>query len=186
MNIAVILSNKNLQITCDCIKVFQQSNLIDAIVAVAPEEEQDALEELLEQADISKYADFAPSADTRQLSVYAGLATAREVVDWYEVPAEIGGYIQVGVRDEIEDPQDLVVIYPAGKACADSDQIARGIECATEAEGAFIRLSPKNVLEVYELDRLLAIYDGMLGTEWNNAADSVQIAVSHGMDVREC
>ena len=181
MNIAVLLIKKNIANVKKIVKTFQNNSLVDAIVLTAPINTQEVLEELMDQEKISKYAEFAPYAPTHQLSVYSGLTMAKEVSAWYEVPDEIGGYIHVGVKEDAEETNHYVILYSVSGEQLPPEQITRCVEKAHHADGAYIRLSPKQLIEVYKLDRLLSIYDGMPDEQLDQTPDSVEIAEEHGM-----
>ena len=182
MNIAVIILEKN-KMQCDCVKAFQKHNRIDAIVVVADEKDQDMLDEWMEKEHISKLADYAPIGVIRQQSVYSGIAVAREVVGWYEVPDEIGGYIHVGAKEESEDIKDIVVIHDAAASEVSEKAITECINGALECDGA--ASSAGHTPEAYKLDQLLAVYDGLSDEELSDDIECGKLAEQHGMLIKK-
>lgn len=195
-------------IICYCLETFQRHNKIDAIVIVAEEQYQEMLDEWMEKEQISKFADYAPAGKTRQHSIYAGIAVAREVVEWYEVPDEIGGYIRVGVQEETEDFKDIVIIHDAARPCVSEQMITDCIEGAMECDGAMPVITVKDTVyqstdgktisgllnrdelfagqapEAFKLDPYLAIHDAMSDEEMENVRGSSEIAYKCGMKIK--
>lgn len=195
-------------IICYCLETFQRHNMIDAIVIVAEEQYQEMLDEWMEKEEISKFADYAPAGRTRQHSIYSGISVAREVVDWYEVPDEIGGYIHVGVQEETEDVKDIVIIHDAARPCVSEQIITDCIIGAQECDGAMPVITVKDTVyrsidgktidgllnrdelfagqapEAFKLDPYLALHDAMSDEELENVRGSSEIAYKHGMKIK--
>ncbi len=195
-------------IICYCLETFQKHNMIDAIVIVAEEQYQEMLDEWMEKEHISKFADYAPAGRTRQHSIYSGIAIAREVVEWYEVPDEIGGYIRVGVKEETEAVKDVVIIHDAARPCVSERIITDCINGALECDGAMPVITVKDTVyqstdgktissllnrdelfagqapEAFKLDQYLAVHDAMSDEELANVRGSSEIAYRHGMKIK--
>lgn len=195
-------------IICYCLEAFQKHSQIDAIVIVAEEQYQEILDEWMEKEKITKFADFAPAGRTRQHSIYAGIAVAREVVGWYEVPDEIGGYIRVGVKEESEDTKDVVIIHDAARPCVSEQIITDCINGAIECDGAMPVITVKDTVyqsadgntisgllnrdelfagqapEAFKLNPYLAIHDALSDEELGLVRGSSEIAYRHGMKIK--
>lgn len=195
-------------IICYCLETFQKHNMIDAIVIVAEEQYQEMLDEWMEKEKISKFADYAPAGRTRQHSIYSGIAIAREVVEWYEVPDEIGGYIRVGEQEETEGEKDIVIIHDAARPCVSEQMITECIRGAQECDGAMPVITVKDTVyqstdgktisgllnrdelfagqapEAFKLDSYLAIHDAMTDDELANVRGSSEVAYRHGMKIK--
>ena len=226
MNIAVILSGGSgsrmkggnipkqyievggKSIICYCLETFQAHPMIDAIVIVADEKYQEMLDEWMEKGRISKFADYAPSGRTRQHSIYSGITVAHEVIEWYEIPTEIGGYVRVGVKEETEDAEDIVIIHDAARPCVSEQIITDCINGAIECGGAMPVITVKDTVyqsidgktiggllnrdelfagqapEAFKLDPYLAIHDAMSDEELAEVRGSSEIAYKHGMKIK--
>ncbi|NLG03773.1 MAG: 2-C-methyl-D-erythritol 4-phosphate cytidylyltransferase [Clostridia bacterium] len=195
-------------IICYCLEIFQKHSQIDAIVIVAEEKYQELLDEWMEKEKISKFADYAPAGRSRQHSIYSGITVAREVIGWYEVPDEIGGYIRVGVKEETDDTKDIVIIHDAARPCVSEQIITDCINGAKECGGAMPVITLKDTVyqskdgttisgllnrdelfagqapEAFKLDAYLAIHDAMSDEELGNVRGSSEIAYRYGMKIK--
>ena len=191
-----------------CLETFQKHNMIDAIVIVAEEQYYEMLDGWMEKENITKFSNYAPAGRTRQHSIYAGIAMASEVARLYECSDEIDEYSNVGMQEETEDCNAIVIVHDAARPCVSKKIITDCIEGAMECDGAMPVITVKDTVyqstngeiisgllnrdelfagqapEAFRLVPYLKIHDAMSDEDLENARGSSEIAFKNGMKIK--
>lgn len=170
-----------------CLKTFEISEIIDAIVIVAAPAWQESIAKWISQYGITKFKGFANAGSSRQHSILNGLVKAKEL--------------------SFEE-KDGVIIHDAARPNLTNEMIASCMEALASYDGVMPVLPVKDTIylsqdgtnitsllnrdqlyagqapEAFNLIKYYHLHDGMTEEDLEMVRGSSEIAYRHGLSVK--